>query len=256
MNKTITIDNGNTNPHIGLFEESSLIKTVPLKATESLNELLKEYFPEQSVIKAIISDVGDTAKLQTKLEGLTYKIKSNYVSDIKETNSFLKMPLFYSETLGDDRLCQAYLAWKMNPKQSVVVIDCGTFTTIDYINEEGFLGGYIFPGPQTYLNSFQNGSNLPILSIQKPKESESLDDKTVPSDTENAIQGSLSIFHKAILTFINQKLTPDKVILTGGKSSYLLPYFKEAPIEPGILEHRPTFIHEALFQALLDFENQ
>ena len=61
---------------------------------------------------------------------------------------------------------------------------------------------------------------MPTLSSKTPSKGEKLDCKKVPQDTENAILGSLSVFHQGILTFINQKLTPDKIILTGGNSHY------------------------------------
>ena len=256
MNTTLTIDNGNTNPHIGFFEGSSLIETAPLRDLKSLNMLLKKYSQSNHIVKAIISDVGDRKNLHEKLSYLELEVKSKYTSEIRKSNSFLGMPVSYSATLGDDRLCQAYLAWKTNPNKSVAVIDCGTFTTVDYITKQGFLGGYIFPGPQTYLSSFQTGSNLPKLNLQMTSREERLDSKKVPQDTEDAILGSLSIFHQAVFTFINQKLTPDKIILTGGRASSLLPLFSKGPLKKCFIDHQPTFIHEALFQILLDYENQ
>ena len=257
MNTILTIDNGNTNPHVGFFERSSLTETAPFQDLKSLNLSLKKSCQNNSHVKAIISDVGNKKKLHEKLSSLSFEIESTFISEIRESDSFLGMPVFYSETLGDDRLCQAYLAWKTNPKSSVAIIDCGTFTTIDYITEQGFLGGYIFPGPQTYLDSFQKGSNLPILELQKSSmEEESLDTKQVPQSTEDAILGSLSVFHQGVLTFIKEKLTPDKIILTGGKASNLLPHLLQEEFLKKCLDYRPTFIHEALFQILQDYENQ
>ena len=256
MSTTLTIDNGNTNPHIGFFEGSTLTETTSFNEIETINKLLKKHVQSNNVVKAIISNVGDSKKLHEKLGSLNFKIESKFISKIRENNSFLGMPIFYSKTLGDDRLCQAYLVWKKHPKSSTALIDCGTFTTIDYITEEGLLGGYIFPGPQTYLSSFQRGSHLPTLSSKTPSKGEKLDCKKVPQDTDSAILGSLSVFHQGILTFINQKLTPDKIILTGGKASSLLPYLNEGFFSKSLLDHRPTFIHEALFQVLQDYNSQ
>tara|TARA_Y100001954_G_scaffold77059_1_gene84635 strand:- start:8260 stop:9030 length:771 start_codon:yes stop_codon:yes gene_type:complete len=256
MSTTITVDNGNTNPHIGIFEGSSLTETASFNDSESLNKLLKSHSEDNNIVKAIISNVGNSKRLNKKLSALGFEIESTFISDIRENDSFLGMPVFYSETLGDDRLCQAYFAWKMNSEGPTIVIDCGTFTTVDYITEEGFLGGYIFPGPQTYLSSFQKGAQLPVIDLQTSSRNERLDCKKVPQNTDSAILGSLSVFHQGVFTFINKKLDPKKVILTGGKASSLLPYFKRSTFEKSSLDHRPSFIHEALFQVLLDYENQ
>ena len=256
MSTAITVDNGNTNPHVGLFEGGSLTKTTPFNDPESLNKVLKNHSDGNNILKAIISNVGNSKRLYEKLSGLDFEIKSTFISDIRENNSFLGMPVFYSETLGDDRLCQAYFAWKKNPEGPKIVIDCGTFTTVDYITEEGFLGGYIFPGPQTYLNSFQSGSHLPTINLQTSTRDEALNGKKVPQDTGSAILGSLSVYHQGIISFLNQKLDPNRIILTGGKASSLFPYLKGSSFKKSSLDYRPFYIHEALFQILLDYENQ
>ena len=99
-------------------------------------------------------------------------------------------------------------------------------------------------------------NNKGLISYSWRGSREKLDCKKVPQDTDSAILGSLSVFHQGILTFINQKLTPDKIILTGGKASNLLPYFNEAFFSKSLLDHRPNFIHEALFQVLQDYNSQ
>ena len=197
MTKTLTIDNGNTNPHIGLFEEESLVKVLPLEEIETIKSFLAKEHQKEEAIQAIISNVGDKEKLQQKLSLLSPKFQLRFITEIKEERSFLNMPVSYSMTLGDDRLCQAYFAWVTNRKDSVVVIDSGTFTTVDFVSPKGLLGGYIFPGPQTYLNSFQRGSDLPILELPEAPKRDILEKTPInfPDHTRRAIQESLSLIH-------------------------------------------------------------
>ena len=54
------------------------------------------------------------------------------------------MPVHYQKSLGEDRLALAYYAYK-TLQSPTMIIDGGTFLTIDFVNSDGFLGGYIAP---------------------------------------------------------------------------------------------------------------
>ena len=107
----ITVDNGNTNPHVGIFNNEEFEKVLPLTDFLLLQDNYLHY-------KSIKSSVGK------KVEGL--QLESIDLSKLKEKKSFLDMNVNYSETLGDDRLVQAYFAYHsfiLNQVDKILLID-------------------------------------------------------------------------------------------------------------------------------------
>jgi type III pantothenate kinase len=242
MSLILTLDNGNTNPHIGVFKKNKLVEVFPLK------NLVHSPLINEKNIKAIISNVGKPIDLPQNFDFAIPPIK---VSDLRLKNTFLKMPVHYSQTLGEDRLCLSYYAFQKVPRFPIVVIDVGTFTTIDFIDAQGFQGGYIFPGPKTFLESYNRGQNLPVLPIKNTKKIIPHQEKNVllPQDTIKAIEGSWLIFLKSIYEFVSNELRPKEVILTGGLSHTLAPFFTSS-LSQFKVQIEPHLIHYALFTIL------
>ncbi len=66
----------------------------------------------------------------------------------------------YSNSLGADRLLNAYAAYKKYSKP-LVVFDFGTALTVDYVDGRGcHRGGFIVPGPRLALSSLHAGTAL------------------------------------------------------------------------------------------------
>ncbi len=126
------------------------------------------------------------------------------VADFFKDNSFLDMPVSYGETLGHDRLVLAYYCYKMdnNPK---IVIDTGTFTTLDSVDMKGFNGGYILPGLGSILKSYESGDQL--FSVENLANIVDLKDllNVYPKTTKDAIAHDLLAFFW-ILKFIFNKI--------------------------------------------------
>ena len=95
--KTIyTIDNGNSNPHVGVFKNETPDRVVPLK----------DFKADAESFRAIISNVGPKLTFDPKFEEKLLDIKS-----LRDEKTFLDMPVNYTETLGMDRLCNAYFVF-------------------------------------------------------------------------------------------------------------------------------------------------
>lgn len=237
MSLILTLDNGNTNPHVGLFEDKKLLEVIPLSRLADSSKLKSE-----KKIKVIVSDVGKSINLPEKilLEDSPLKI-----SELRKNKSFLQMPVNYTQTLGEDRLCQSYFAFKTSQFFPTVIVDAGTFTTVDLVNEQGFQGGLIFPGPKTFLNSYGNGQNLPQLSLDECDSERSLN--RLPQDTDLAIKKGLEVFLKSIYDFVLNDLCPKNVILTGGLAHTLLPFFEKGQFK---VQLEPHYIHKSLFSIL------
>ena len=142
--RLITIDNGNTHPNVGIFNNGVLQSVVPLdQYTQN---------PDDYILVASV--------------GYALPIKSNFDLKSKRTKThFFDMKVHYSETLGDDRLIASYgLFKKMKKNEKILLIDAGTFITTDLITDDGFQGGYIFPGISRFLKTYSESAQLPSLS--------------------------------------------------------------------------------------------
>jgi len=136
MNKyLITIDQGNTATKFAVFEKDSEDFQVFYK--NELDEYINTNKLNKNNTKVILSSVNS--------QPLDWTFPIINTQDLFTEKQFLEMPVMYSQTLGIDRLTLAYYAFKTNTKKTLI-IDSGTFTTCDIINESGFNGGYILPG--------------------------------------------------------------------------------------------------------------
>ena len=190
--RLITIDNGNTNPHVGVFVDSKLESVIPLK----------DFTPRSDDI-IIASSVGE-------------KISFPVQFSISQIKSQLPMKINYSETLGEDRLVCGFGVYKSltSQRDRVLIIDAGTFLTADLITQKGFEGGFIFPGVKTYLGSYQKGTLLPTLDF--PSELLNID---LAHNTSDAILGAAEIYLESIIERVIKKASPSRIILTGGSLS-------------------------------------
>ncbi len=90
--------------------------------------------------------------------------------EISESDVQLKSNVESRERLGRDRLVAAWTSVMLNQQSgSIIVVDAGTATTIDLIDENDvFQGGHIFPGAESNFHQLaENTSALPDLSNEK-----------------------------------------------------------------------------------------
>lgn len=220
--RVITVDNGNTNPHVGIFQNDILEKIIPLKDYSAL--------PDDFII---ISDVGAPTNLKA-----SFDLKSRWAK-----NKFFDMPVHYTETLGDDRLIVAYgIYMQKKSKEKILVIDAGTFMTMDLIDDTGFVGGYIFPGINIFLASYRRGAHLPTLTMK-----ENIELKDFPHTTEEAIFSAAEIYLNSVLETVIKKTSPDKIVITGGSSEFIKNKILKLNLSKAQFETNPHLIHSSLF---------
>ncbi len=126
--------------------------------------------------------------------------------------------------LGSDRFASLIGARHLYPNENLVVVTCGTATTIDTLTSEGvFLGGMILPGLRLMANSlFGNTARLPDIDQMT---------ENIPSfaiDTPSAIRnGCMTAQTGAIEHAVSvhaKHLSQVRCILSGGAAELVLPY--------------------------------
>lgn len=215
----VSLDLGNSNPHIGI-QKQGMIETVPLASFDGLSN----------------SEITFYAAVVGKNHSFLENKKIKRVNDFKKNKTFIDMKIQYSESLGEDRLINAHYIYQKYSNLNSIIIDAGTFITIDLVNANGFQGGFIFPGIKVFLESYSKGSLLPVTPFQ-------LRDKTsLPHDTDSAILEATNLYLKSITENCLNQFPHDQIILTGGSADIL-----EKLLSQIQFKKYPNLIHEALF---------
>jgi type III pantothenate kinase len=235
----VTYDLGNSNPHLALFVEGKL------QSIRSEMDFFSHFAQsEWENWTFVLSQVGKSNQYSLNIKKAQ---KAYSVKDFRNNHRIGNMPIHYQETLGDDRLIQAYYLFQKSSAKKILLIDAGTFITIDFINrseQEGFMGGYIFPGINSFLKSYERGAQLPGLTPDKI----SWEKNELPHSTNEAILSATKIYIESLLSYFNQILDEDfEIVLTGGDAFRLNEILKlKASIHCSI---QPELIHHALFYA-------
>lgn len=236
MQGLITLDFGNSNPHAGIFSKNenewNLLKVVPL------NELA--LYANQFGLAPHNSSMV-LCEVKSYQDELNPFIEQGYlVTRVKEYwrgKRFAGMPVDYSETLGEDRLIEAFYLYKKN-NQNVLNINAGTFVTMDVISKDGFKGGYILPGIKTYFETFKKGEQLKDISLSN------VSDGKLPHDTKEAMQGGYLAF-AALAKELIQAEKIEKIVLSGGNlAEWANVLGHNSPIP--VVEQNPHLVHFAL----------
>lgn len=125
------------------------------------------------------------------------------------------------ETLGTDRLAAAIGAYQ-KCQGRVIVVDSGTATTIDLVDENGsFLGGNILPGIGLQLKSLTNTDQLPQVAINFDQPPGYLGKETNGAIRSGVFWGHVGAVEK-IVANLKAEHGPAAVYVTGGYGRSLL----------------------------------
>lgn len=120
--------------------------------------------------------------------------------------------------VGADRLVNAFAAWNRY-KKPLIVVDFGTATTFDVVNNEGdYIGGVIATGVNLSLDALQKAAaKLPNVAISPPE-------KVIGTNTVGAMQSGIYYGYAGLTEGIVSRIkveygAPMAVIATGGLAS-------------------------------------
>jgi type III pantothenate kinase len=224
----LTIDIGNTNIMLCLFKDKTIqafikVNIENLKKRIVLN-FIDKFCPNNQELYILISSV--VPEITIFFTKIFDSEKMNYFFARKVAEKFnLKTNLKNKPAIGDDRLINAIFA-KYLYKKAVIIIDFGTATTMDVLNNNGiYEGGVITPGIDLSLRSLQKATaKLPLVKFKKTK-------NVVGRDTTEAIQsgffwGYISMIQGLIEKIQKEKKHKFKIVLTGGNSKFFSGFFK------------------------------
>ena len=212
----LTIDVGNTNIKVAVFEQFNLIDKFVFQKNNFQNNfkiILKKY---PNHLKAVISSVSlseDDDILWLKKQIHVIEINSNSVFPF--TNHYTT-----PNTLGIDRMVLAAGEVIEYPNQNILIIDAGTCVTYDFItNKKEYLGGAISPGLRLRNQSLHDyTAKLPLLENNTP---ESFIGNSTNQSIYSGVVNGLCYEIEGFISEFSVKNEQFIIILTGGDAIFL-----------------------------------
>ena len=221
----ITIDVGNTNITVGVFEEDELKAT--FRMTTKMPRTSDEYgmlllnLLEQNEISP--KDIDD-AIVASVVPNVMHALESAIVKYLHITPIFvepgiktgIRIAFDNPKQVGADRIVDAAAAYGLYGGP-VLVLDFGTATTYDLVDANGaFITGITAPGIQTAAKAlWEDAAKLPEIEIKKP-------DSIMAKDTISSMQAGLVYGQIGQTEYIIKALKKEsgfadmRVVATGG----------------------------------------
>ncbi len=222
----LVIDIGNTNIKLGVFEGDEMKYSTRLsssthKTSDEYYLSIKDLFATKGIgfsdiTGVILSSVNPNLNYTFEhLISVYFGVKPLIVGSGIKTG--LNVKYDNPKEVGADRIVNSVGAIKTYGAPCIV-IDCGTATTFNVINEKGeFAGGAISFGLKASADAlYQKAAKLPKIELVKP-------DKAIGKSTITNMQSGLIYGYIGMVEYIVKKLKSEmggnpKVIATGGLS--------------------------------------
>lgn len=222
----LLIDVGNTNIKFGLGDRNKVVQVfvLPTDLDDTADSLgLK--------IKSLLATFEQEPKIEAWVVSSVVPLMDAILEQAAYT--YGKCPLYFvprdlplsienryerPQEVGADRLVGAFGVRKCFPEPtSLVLIDFGTATTFDCIQEQAYLGGLICPGISSSLKALSlNTAKLPQISLDT-----SVDKLEIGRSTKESLKQGLLFGFASMVDGLIEKLekilkSPLKVVATGG----------------------------------------
>jgi len=231
----LTVDVGNTNINIGVFDGSKLkgtwkVATGVHRMPDEYASLLLNLFERHGIDASQITDAILCSVVPT-LVGVFEEVCRRYLKVLplvveSGVKTGVRICLDNPREVGADRVVNAVAAHQLYGG-SVIVIDLGTATTFDAVSEDGdYLGGAIAPGIAIATEAlFTRTAALPRVELTHPK-------RAVGRNTVAAMQSGIVFGYAGLIEGIVVRIQQEmggkaKVVATGGYAELLA---RETPV--------------------------
>ncbi len=230
MKRIIAIDVGNSETTVGVGNSNNWIGyRFTTRKTITSDELLmmfktiidtteaEENLIEGGVICSVVPQITNSVATATS------KFISKDVAVVGPgIKTGLKVNIDNPKELGPDRIANS-IGGYVKAQSSVIVVDLGTATTFDLVNEnKEYLGGAIAPGIKISLDALNSKtSSLKSVEIETPK-------NVIGKNTYEAIQSGLIFGHTSMIDSMIEKIILEsglkpKIYITGGLGKVIHP---------------------------------
>ena len=221
----LTIDVGNTNITCGVFDEDVIVAsfriTTKMPRTSDEYGMILYNLLEQNNIQPM--DIGD-AIICSVVPNVMHSLRGGLVKYFHITpiiveagiKTGIRIVTQNPQQIGADRIVDAVGAYEIYGGP-VLVIDFGTATTYDFVDESGaFLGGITAPGIRISAKALsEDAAKLPEIEIKKPE-------SILGKDTITSMQAGIVYGQIGQTEYIINKVKEEvglenvKTVVTGG----------------------------------------
>lgn len=235
----ICMDIGNSQIHIGFYENNGLIQQLRLETKagwdinslgQKLSSLIGVDYKNTGIVVASV-----VPSLNPIIEDMCLKYFNCSPMFVNvHLNTGLKYKYNHPNEIGADLICGAVAAMELYPNYNLLVVDMGTATTIVAVNKnKEFITGVILPGIATQVSSLSNSAELlSKVKFDKPK-------NIIADNTSEAILSGVYYGHLGAIKYIVKKLGESVfglskyiVVTTGG----LTRFYKDESIFSNLVE--------------------
>ena len=221
----LAIDAGNTNIVFALHDDEKIIHKWRISSAEGrtadeymvwLSQLMNfEKLDIADISGAIIATVVPQTLFPLQLLCRRYFNCTALVVGDDDVDVNVEVMLPNPAEVGADRLVNAVAAHKRYGG-AMVIIDFGTATTFDVIDENGnYFGGVISPGVNLSVEALSMAAaKLPRVAVEKPKSI--IGNSTISAIQSGIFYGYLSMIEGMVLRITEEFGRPMKVLATGG----------------------------------------
>ena len=230
-------DIGNTSITVGLFDKDKKVTSWRLTTDSKrssdeygviLSGLISNFNKNLVLEGAIVSSVVTTLT-DIYIEAVRKYLKVEPINFSYKIDAGIKINVENRSEVGADRIVNAVAALKLY-KTPAIVVDFGTATTFDIINEKKeFIGGIIMAGMKIQAKALSKfTSKLPLLDIEPSQ-------KVIGQNTQDAILSGIVRGHACMVSGLlkeSEKELGQKpfVIATGGYA-HLVENYIEKPFD-------------------------
>lgn len=232
INMLLTIDTGNTNTVFAIFNEDALVGKWRMSSArgQTADEcaiILAQFLQTKDIgykdiTAVVISNVVPQNMFMLKTLCSSYIGVEPIVVGESDIDLGIEVKLEKKSEIGADRIVNAVAAYEKFGG-NVIVIDFGTATTFDVIDNEGaYIGGVIAPGINLSMKALHLATaKLPEVDVAKPE-------KVIGNSTIGAMQSGIYWGYVSLIEGMVSRIKKEygadmKVLATGG----LAPLFAE-----------------------------
>lgn len=233
------LDVGNTNIVLGVFNNnydliySWRLATDISKTEDELYVIIKNFFDDKEIKftnfdGVVISSVVPTMMFSLELLSKKY-FKKEPIIVSNNIKTGLKVPEPYTSKLGADRVVDIVGA-KVSNYLPAIIVDFGTATTFDYVDENMvYRGGIICPGINISSEAlYKRAAQLPRVEIAEVETSLGMD--TISQIKAGLLYGFIGQFENIIVNMKKEIDQDVNVVLTGGLSKLFAKYSDKVDI--------------------------
>lgn len=221
----LVVDVGNTNITFGVYKDKELVTTFRLmtkmpKTSDEYGVLITEMLTINNVCKDSIEGAIVASVVPNIMHSLIGGIKKYITKELIIVGAGIKTGIRITtenpKQIGSDRIVDAVAAYELYGGP-ILVIDFGTATTYDLVNDQGcFCAGVTAPGIRISAKALWEGTaRLPEIEIKKP-------DSILAQETVSSMQAGLVYGQIGQTEYIIKKVKQEtgydnlKVVATGG----------------------------------------